>query len=287
MPAPVIDRALADACEQAGLSPGNPMLLRAHASSVYLLPEHELIVRLTRERTKASTVMTVVRWLLDNQVPATAPAIDHPIHVDEVVATFWTYYPQRGRPGPPASELGAILRKLHGLQTPPVELPQYRPLVSFRQALDTSSGVSEADTQWLAARADRLCQQYDQLGSRLGVGLIHGDAYPGNTLWGPSGALLGDWDEVARGPRELDLVNTYQGVRFGRTTAELDAFTEAYGWDVRTWSGFDTLREIRDLHTLSAFIRLADDGDASAANELQRRIISLKAGDDQARWNAQ
>lgn len=282
----MIDRALLAACELAGIPIRNPVLLREHGSSVYLLPHQGVIARLTRERTRASSMMAVVRWLLDNDIPATAPAIDRPIDVDGVIATFWIYYPQHGRPQPPGADLGAILRRLHALPPPPVALPDYRPLASFQQALDGSPNISEGDGQWLVAEGERLCAEYDQLTSHLGVGLIHGDAYPGNTLWGPDGALLGDWDEVARGPRELDLVNTSQGVRFGRTQAELDAFSTAYGWDARTWRGFDTLREIRDLHTLSAFIRLADVGDDSAANELRRRVTSLKTGDAEARWNS-
>ncbi len=46
---------------------------------------------------------------------------------------------------------------------------------------------------------------YRQVDSALGLGFIHGDAYPGNTLWDGERVRLGDWDEVARGPRELDL----------------------------------------------------------------------------------
>ncbi|MEV4927880.1 phosphotransferase family protein [Streptomyces roseoverticillatus] len=58
---------------------------------------------------------------------------------------------------------------------------------------------------------------------------MHGDAYPGNTLWDGESVRLGDWDEAATGPRELDLANTHQGARFGRTPAAIDAFTSAYG----------------------------------------------------------
>lgn len=56
---------------------------------------------------------------------------------------------------------------------------------------------------------------YARLDFPLGYGWIHGDAYPGNTLWDSDEALLADWDEVGTGPRELDLVNTHQGARFG------------------------------------------------------------------------
>ena len=120
----------------------------------------------------------------------------------------------------------------------------------------------------------------------LGYGWIHGDAYPGNMLWDGDRPLLGDWDEVGTGPRELDLVNTHQGARFGRPQAERAAFTEAYGYDITEWSGFPILREMRDLHTLGSYIRLADAGNERAVTEFDFRLDTLKRGHADAQWNA-
>ncbi len=128
--------------------------------------------------------------------------------------------------------------------------------------------------------------EYERLDFPLGHGWIHGDAYPGNTLWDGDRALLGDWDEVGTGPRELDLVNTHQGARFGRPQAERAAFTAAYGYDVTAWPGFPVLREIRDLHTLGSYMRLAGTGNRRAAIELGFRLGTLKRGDADAQWNA-
>jgi hypothetical protein len=105
-------------------------------------------------------------------------------------------------------------------------------------------------------------------------------------LWNGQLVRLGDWDEVARGPRELDLVNTNQGARFGRSAAEWQAFNAAYGWDVTKWSRYPILPELRDLHTLNAFIDRAAQGDNSPGVELQRRVRALRSGDVTAVWNA-
>ncbi|MGW7488995.1 phosphotransferase family protein [Streptomyces sp. NPDC054786] len=80
--------------------------------------------------------------------------------------------------------------------------------------------------------SDELLDAYAHLDFPLGQGLVHGDAYPGKTLRDGSAATLGDWDEAAIGPRETDLANTFQGVRFGRTPAQLRAFSDAYGYDL-------------------------------------------------------
>ena len=49
----------------------------------------------------------------------------------------------------------------------------------------------------------------------LPAGMIHGDAWRGNLLRDGHRVVLADWDEVSTGPREIDLVPTLQGTRFG------------------------------------------------------------------------
>ncbi|WP_410676520.1 phosphotransferase [Amycolatopsis sp. cmx-4-68] len=169
---------------------------------------------------------------------------------------------------------------LHQLPAPPVTLPTAAPLSSFAEAVAADSTLPDDDRRWLIGERDRLLDDFQGLAFPLGAGLIQGDAYPGNTLWDDDRVLLGDWDEPAWGPRELDLANTIQGgIRFGRTPAELDAFTTAYGYDPRDWTGIDTLVRIRDLHTLGSFLRRAGNGDAAAAAELRRRMQSLRYND--------
>lgn len=136
--------------------------------------------------------------------------------------TCWRYYPQGDGPPPEPWHLGGLLRELHGLATPPVELPRY------------------------------------------------------NLLWDGARVVLGDWDEASVGPRELDLVNTYQGVRFGRTERQLREFAEAYDYDVTQWPGFSTLRAIRDLHTLGAYLRRGDQGDRLARQQVMHRVETLR-----------
>ncbi len=206
--------------------------------------------------------------------------------VGGATVTFWRYYPQEGRERPPAAALGAMLRQLHHLAPPPVGLSPYRPLQTLGDTIEHSTAIPDEDRDWLAIRRAELLDLYESLNFPLGMGFIHGDAYPGNTLWDGDRPLLGDWDEVGIGPRELDLVNTHQGVRLGRSAAERQRFTDTYGYDVTAWPGFSVLREMRDLHTLASYIRLADGGDDYAREQLAFRLSTLKAGEDQAPWNA-
>ncbi|WP_181065228.1 phosphotransferase [Nocardia nova] len=279
---------LAEACRQAGLRCDDAVLLRAHSASVYLLPAEGAVARISfgeREGLRPAQAPTIARWLVSQGFPATEPLLDHAVYVGDAIVTFWVYYPQDGVDTPPSRELGTLLRALHALPSPPFPLPKYRPLTGLGLVLDEPSTLSEGDREWIRSRRKILINLYQQLDSHLGVGLVHGDAYTGNTLWDDDRVLLGDLDEVSIAPRELDLVNVYQDIRYGTPESELTDFSQAYGWDAREWPGFTVLRDMRDLHTLAGFIRRSLRDPAVAA-ELQLRIEVLRNPNDHRLWNA-
>jgi aminoglycoside phosphotransferase (APT) family kinase protein len=276
------------ACDHAGLDAAAARPISRHATSVYLLDD-QIVARIHRssdDRGAANTAAAVTRWLVEQGYPATSPASD-PVDLDDVTVTFWLYYAQDGRTPPGADHLGQLLRQLHDLPQPPVALHNYQPLERLGTALEqTGAALDATERRWLSDRRGELIAQYNALQSELGIGWVHGDAYPGNTLWDGDRAIVGDWDEVAIAPRELDLVNTHQGARMGRSAGERQAFTDAYGWDVTAWPGWPVLREMRDLHTLGAYIQRADAGDTNAAGELRHRVQTLMSGDVRARWHS-
>ena len=146
--------------------------------------------------------------------------------------------------------------------------------------------MSQASQSWLEERITQLRRQWSALYLLLPAGLIHGDAHIGNLMRAASGqAVLGDWDHVASGPREWDLVQIhYMDRRFGRAGKDgIDAFAGAYGWDIRTWPGLDTLIEIREIWGLRPYIRTAP-GRPSYRRQLAYRLHTLQSGDTQARW---
>lgn len=282
--------ALTAACSTASLEPSGLVLLKHHATGVYLHQDADIVLRVSRgsDRDRAQNSVALTRWLVSRGFPAIAPAnLRQPVNVENVTVTFWRHYPQNSRLAPQPAALGALLRELHDLPSPPVALPRYEPLVRLAAVLAAApSRLPRADRTWLQYRCDELLASYDRVESELGAGPIHGDAYPGNTLWDGQRAILGDWDEAAYGPRELDLVNTHQGARFGRSDSDRQAFTAMYGWDVTSWAGYGTLRAMRDLHTLAAYVERAEAGDGKAATELHHRVATLRAGNLAATWHA-
>lgn len=285
----VIEDAARAACATVDLDSSSLRVLHHHATPVYLLAALDVVVRVSRgeDRQRSATSVALTGWLADHDIPVTEPLrLTQPIEVADVAVTFWRYYPQPDRPRPGAGALGAILRRLHQLPAPPVALPVYRPLIRLGAVLAGPTWLPADEHAWLEASRQDLLEQYARLPSKLGVGFVHGDAYPGNTLWDGDRVILGDWDEAATGPRELDLINTHQGARVGRSRDERDAFNAAYGWDVTAWAGWPTLRAMRDLHTLAAFIERGRAGDQTAVAEVEHRIATLRAGDVAARWHS-
>lgn len=277
------------ACRASGLTDRSLVPLHHHATSVFLLAAEGIVVRVSpvSQQRRLTTAVSLTSWLVANGFPATEPVdVSQPVAYEPYVVTFWRHYPQPEHGAPPAGGLGDLLRTLHSLPSPPVTLPRYQPLASLKTAVESSTYLAPNQRAWLMESGQELLHAYGELDFPLGHGHIHGDAYPGNTLWDEQDVRLGDWDEAASGPREIDLANTFQGVRFGRTSAELDDFSFRYGYDIRRWPGLPVLCGIRDLHTLGSFIRRADRGDTAAAEQLSYRIETLRSRDDQARWAA-
>ncbi|WP_211222414.1 phosphotransferase [Actinokineospora enzanensis] len=277
------------AAKQLGLDSRGLDLLHRHATAVYLLPVEGVVARVQFGDVAAvGRAVTLTRWLADHAVPVTEPAPGAgPVVVDSAAVSFWVHYPQPSPARVPPAALGRILRDLHGLLAPPVDLPVYRPLASLLDTVTTTEVLDPADRGWLLDTGAALLAAYDALDFPLGRGFVHGDAYPGNLLYDALRGrwLLSDWEEAAIGPRELDLANTYQGVRMGRTAADLDEFAAAYGYDLRDWSGLDTLRGLRDLHSIGAFLLRAAAGDRFAHDEVTHRLDVLRRGDPTTPWH--
>lgn len=276
-------QALADAARRANLDDAGARLMRLFSTAVYYLPAADAVARIAmvtspQTVTRLDTSIQATRWLVASSFPAVEPLpVDQSVLSHGCAVTFWRYLPQHG-PSPRPADLGYLLRQLHSLGPPPFALPAYRPLVSVRQAIETSHAISDEERAWLTTTSERLLREYDQLDFELPPGMIHGDAWWGNLLRDGDQVVLADWDNVSTGPREIDLIPTLQATRFGLPDHERDAFIAAYGHDIRTWPGYPVLLRIRALSTTSALLRDAHR-DPAARHQLQVRLTSLRTGD--------
>jgi hypothetical protein len=291
--------AMRQACAAAGLDAAGAELIHHYSNAIYLLLAHDAVARITYGRDAAERVASsqaVTRWLAhEHRFPAIQPLDGtNPVTVNSLVVSFWAYYPQPDDAPPLTSgDLAVLLRLLHQAGTPPVSLPAWVPLTSLHATVDDpllSAALTDDERAWIMARIAEVRDKIASLDWPLGTGLIHGDAWAGNLLHSPGarpvGALLGDWDWVSTGPREIDLIPTWHAVaRYGKPASRVNEFISQYGYDLGRWEGYPVLMAMRDLVQLTGPIRRAPDSDLHR-RLLRQRLDSLRCGDTTSIWTA-
>lgn len=297
MPTP-LDDALHIACQQNGLDVGDARLIHHYSNAVYLLPAIPAVARISpgANPNTLRTTQTVTSWLDQQGFGATAPLAGASlVEVGTTAVSFWTYYPQ---PDPHDTQpltsrhLGTLIKALHRTRQPPGDLPDWRPLESLGRVLESAAArdaLAPDELGWLQRRVIEVRAELAELTWPLGNGLIHGDAWAGNLLWDQRNdvprAILGDWDSVSHGPREVDLIPTWHAaVRYGRDQDWIRDFVAEYGYDLRDWAGYDPLLAMRDLAQLPGPLRRAENPPHAAA--LRQRLGAIRAQDRTSTWVA-
>ncbi|MBO2460331.1 aminoglycoside phosphotransferase family protein [Actinomadura violacea] len=268
-------------------------VIHEHSNTAVALPAAHLLVRIAGnpdafDRIKQSVEVT--RWLSAEGFPCVEPVDLAPFRVKGRVISVWRLLDVVDHPPGSGTELGRLLHDLHNRPAAPMGVRRLDdPFASVASAINRVQGaMADQDRAWLLTRIRELRTAWNSLATALEPGLVHGDAHPNNLIRVRGGdVVLGDWDHVAHGPREWDLIQPYyMHRRFGRhSTAELREFTDAYGWGVSGWGGFETLIEVREITGLSPYIRRATNH-ARARQELARRLATLRSGDSAALWKA-
>ena len=291
---PFLREALVSVCEQRDLPHSGARLLHHYSNAVFLLAPVGVVVRLTTSQRTSRTIgtsqATVTRLVHEHGFSATEPLDDVPPVrlLSGVTASFWRYYPQPDGTRPfEAADLAGLLRQLHAVAGLDAGLPSWEPLGSLRGELardEPLHGLSNGEAAWLRGAAGDIVQEMSEQEWPLGTGLIHGDAWAGNLLWNGNQPILGDWDSVAVGPREIDLVPTWHAaVRYGRDWVR--DFVDVYGHDLASNPTFDLLLRMRDLVQLTGPLKRAAESPQHRA-VLRQRFEAIRAGDRAERWVA-
>jgi len=238
----------------------------------------ELLARAERETRTAV-------WLAGLGVPAVRAAEPGARLVDGHPVTYWHRLPDPVRPAGPA-DLAELLRVVHALPRPGFPLPGRDLLGGVERWLRLAGdAIDPADADYLRARRDGFATAAAALIPRLPSGPIHGDALPRNVHIGPDGPLLVDLETFSDDLREHDLVvMALSRDRYGLGPQAYDAFTDAYGWDVRDWDGCAVLRGARETASCAWVAQQAPANPAARA-EFRRRVASLRDDDPTVRWH--
>ncbi|ESU47046.1 hypothetical protein P376_4980 [Streptomyces sp. HCCB10043] len=199
--------------------------------------------------------------------------------------TLWHRLPDAVRPAEPR-DLAPLLTLVHALPAPTDFTLPRRELLGGVERWLTLAGdaIDPADADYLRERRDGFAAAAAALVPHLPPGPIHGDALPRNVHVGPDGPVLVDLETFSADLREHDLVVlALSRDRYGLAPAAYDAFTAAYGWDVREWEGCAVLRGARETASC-AWVSQHAPANPKALAEFRRRVASLREGDPEVRW---
>ncbi|MCX4765723.1 aminoglycoside phosphotransferase family protein [Streptomyces sp. NBC_01275] len=277
-----------DVLAAAGVLPGpaaEAQLLALGENAVFAAGD--LVVKVGRDAElldRARRELDVSAWLAEAGVPAVRAAEPRPLLVEGSPVTVWHRLPDPLRPAQPR-DLAELLRLVHALPTPSFGLPPRDLLSGVERWLRLAGdAIDPADAAYLRERRDGFAAAAAGLAPQLPPGPIHGDALPRNVHIGPEGPVLVDLETVSADLREHDLVvMALSHDRYGLPADAYASFTEAYGWDVREWAGCGVLRGARETASC-AWVAQHAPSNPKALAEFERRVASLRDGDEAVRW---
>lgn len=283
--------------DQHGLAEPDVDLIRFHQNAVYRLTGHGLTVRIYGPEdgaAKARLMIAFADFLKDKGLPAVRLSdrfSGQPFEIGGRQVTIWDWLDGDDTADGGYHAFGATLRDLHAVsgefEYPVADLD---PLKKIRGRLDrlTSGGrvsvrhldILESSFESALEIAPGLMQ------SRLGSGVLHGDALRKNAVQSGSRMHLIDFDSVCRGPLEWDLAPTLVAEkRLGLSTADCDAFLTGYGVDRDALPDIETAMIIKQLSMTIVLCLKAGESEA-IDTEIDRRLQAWKAWDFDTRWRS-
>ncbi|MFD4602273.1 phosphotransferase enzyme family protein [Streptomyces sp. NPDC058464] len=247
----------------------------------------DLVVKVGRDSElldRARRELEIAGWLAEADVPAVRAAEPKALLVEGHPVTVWHRLPDPVRPAEPR-DLAELLRIVHALPSPPFGLPPRELLGGVERWLRLAGdAIAPADAAYLRERRDGFAAAAAALTPHLTPGPIHGDALPRNVHVGPDGPVLVDLETFSSDLREHDLVvMALSRDRYGMPADAYDSFVTAYGWDVREWEGCSVLRGARETASC-AWVAQHAPTNPKALAEFERRVASLRDGDESVRW---
>src|SRR3954469_7497736 len=273
-----------DVLAAAGVPPG-ARLLALGENAVFAAGD--LVVKVGRDAElldRARRELDIAVWLAEAGVPAVRAAEPEARLVQGHPVTLWHRLPDAVRPAEPP-DLAALLRVVHALPKPSFDLPPRELLGGVERWLRLAGdAIDPADAAYLRERRDGFAAAAAAVTPHLEPGPIHGDALPRNVHVGPAGPVLVDLETFSSDLREHDLVvMALSRDRYGVPPEAYDGFVRAYGWDVREWEGCAVLRGARETASC-AWVAQHAPSNPKALAEFERRVASLRDGDETVRW---
>ncbi len=281
---------------RAGLSNHHPTLISFRQNAIFHIPGPDISLRIYgpgENQTRATFMVISARWLEARNFPAVRLA---PIETAQPFTVLgyqtsvwrWVVADEPGQDG--AFAYGQLLRRFHDLPAADAPaVPDFDPMTRIRQRLDrirAAAIIPKEAGAVLTGVVDRAAGMADALGNtRLGRGILHGDAMPGNAIQSGGEMIMIDLDSVCVGPREWDLVPMYViAKRFsGNGACRWRDFLTGYGVDEADLADLQAASIVKQL-SMTIYLCLSAGQSAAIDAEIARRIRAWEIWDMAGRW---
>jgi len=280
-----------------GLKNTKTKLISFRQTAIFYLADHDASLRVYgpgEDPVRAERMVQLARHLAGQDFPAIRPHAafaDQPFDIANLRASLW-HWIEADDPMPKTDEmLGRLLRQLHDLPgSNALRLESFDPVGKIRQRLKRLKSMQVIPASGLRALQAALARALDMGGelqeSRLGIGLIHGDATPGNIVVSGGKAILIDLDSSALGAREWDLVPmAVASKRFSQSQERWLRFIDAYGIDEHGLPGLEAASLVKQL-TMTCYLCLSAGMSAAIDNEIRNRLRMWEEWDLDGRWHS-
>ncbi|WP_051470942.1 phosphotransferase enzyme family protein [Patulibacter minatonensis] len=273
-----------------GLS-GVPELLRLGTNASHRVGD--AVVRVApagREREAVERELALARFLDGRGFDAVRPLdVEQPVDVGGHWATAWVWVPHDPPTVTDGAGFGALIGAFHDVTADyDAPLPGWGALELIAArigGLHANPHFSAGEIAMLDDVRRGLERRLEELSATTPVGVVHGDAHPGNVLTetGTGRTVLADFDLIGRGPRAWDLAPAaLHPRRYGADPAWWDAVRGGYGRpEDESWAVCLRVRELAS----AAWLFAAEDPSAPARSaEADVRLRAFTGETDPPVW---
>jgi thiamine kinase-like enzyme len=169
---------------------------------------------------------------------------------------------------------------LHALPRPESFVLPNEDILGRVESRVSAAPISTEDRHFLLSLLTELKNDLNALDFPLDPAPTHGDAHSENIMISDGEAVLIDFERFAWGQPEWDLAMTATEYRSAGwwSTVEYQAFVDAYGYDVMSWTdGFDVLQRVHELKMTTWLMQNINES-AEIADEYRVRMRTIRSG---------
>jgi len=276
-------------CESQHIDHRNAKLLRLGANALYHIPQENIVIRIhgnDNNEEKIRLEINISSFLIKNGINSASISKKYSdiYFINGKYITVWNYIESHDRPGSYPKLYGKFLRRFHNAMNEcKFTLPLYAPLQTIESRIKLISKNNDAGRLAIEQIKHRIAEvkiNAREVDFVLDFGPIHGDAHTGNTVYRDNKIYILDFENLAIGYRDWDIIPTCVIAKRFDLNFRLSEFLKSYESDLTLCSFDENLIRIRELFMISWLSQRAGES-RTIDDEIILRLETLdKSGED-------